>query len=102
MAAVIVPDEEKLQKWTKQNNLGSKSFKDLCNNPKVKRHFLQTLIKYGKANDLKGFECVKNVYLTHKPFSLADNLLTPTLKLKRYQAKIKFQKEIDAMYAEIA
>jgi len=50
---------------------------------------------------LKGFECFKNVYLTHEQFSVQNDLLTPTFKLKRHQAKVKFQEEIDAMYAEI-
>ncbi|RIA88588.1 hypothetical protein C1645_725835 [Glomus cerebriforme] len=102
LVAIIVPNEEMLLKWAKQNNLGKKSSQELCKDPKVNGYFLQTLIKYGKANDLKGFECVKNVRLTYKPFSSDNGLLTPTFKLKRYQAKIKFQKEIEEMYAEIS
>jgi long-chain acyl-CoA synthetase len=89
-----------LLKWAKQNNLG-KSFQELCEDPNVKKYLLQSLIKYGKANNLKGFEIIKNVHLTYKSFSISNNLLTPTLKLKRYQAKIKFHNEIIEMYNEI-
>jgi long-chain acyl-CoA synthetase len=88
--------------WAKQNGLEGKSFEEVCKDAKVKNHILQTLIKYGKANDLKGFECVKNIYLTHEPFDVQNDLLTPTFKLKRHQAKVRFQKEIQEMYAEIA
>ncbi|CAB4423979.1 unnamed protein product [Rhizophagus irregularis] len=102
LVAIVVPDEGMLLKWAKQNNLGRKSFQELCGDSKVKGYLLQSLIKYGKINNLKGFEIVKNVHLTYKPFSMTNNLLTPTLKLKRYQAKIKFHNEIIEMYAEIA
>ncbi|CAG8467059.1 7195_t:CDS:2 [Funneliformis caledonium] len=101
LICVIVPDEEVLMHWAKQNGFEGLSYEELCKDAKVRKHFLQTLIKYGKANDLKGFECVKNVYLTPEPFSIQNNLLTPTYKLKRHQAKLRFQREIDAMYAEI-
>ncbi|CAG8514565.1 3063_t:CDS:2 [Funneliformis caledonium] len=102
LVAVIVPSEKTLLKWARQNNLVRKSFQQLCTDPQVKKYFLQILIKYGKANDLKGFECIKNIHLVDEPFSMTNNLLTPTFKLKRHQARIKFQKEIDNMYTEIS
>ncbi|CAB4381446.1 uncharacterized protein OCT59_028041 [Rhizophagus irregularis] len=102
LVGIIVPDEEILMKWTGQNGLEGKTFEEVCKNADVKNHILQTLIKFGKTNDLKGFECVKNIYLTHEQFSTENDLLTPTFKLKRHQAKIRFQKEIQAMYAEIS
>lgn len=89
-------------RWAEQNGLEGKTFEEVCKDDKVKSHILQTLIKHGKTNDLKGFECVKNIYLTHEQFSTLNDLLTPTFKLKRHQAKIRFQKEIQAMYAEIS
>ncbi|CAG8799467.1 36487_t:CDS:2, partial [Racocetra persica] len=88
LVAIIVPGCDVLLLWAKQNNLGSYSFEELCEFPQVKNHILQTIVKYGKANDLKGFENVKNIHLTSEPFSLQNNLLTPTFKLKRHQAKI--------------
>ena len=102
LVGVIVPDEEILMKWAKENDLGDKSFEELCKDDKVKNHILQALIKYGREDGLKGFENVKNIYLTHELFSVQNDLFTPTFKLKRHQAKIRFQKEIDAMYSEIS
>jgi long-chain acyl-CoA synthetase len=40
--------------------------------------------------------------LTSEPFSIENNLLTPTFKLKRPQTKQYYEKEIAAMYADIA
>ncbi|KAF0449735.1 acetyl-CoA synthetase-like protein [Gigaspora margarita] len=102
LVAIIVPDRDALLLWAKQNNLENYSYEELCELPQVKNHILQTLVKYGKANDLKGFENVKNIHLTPEQFSLQNDLLTPTFKLKRHQAKIMFQKEIEKLYSEIS
>jgi len=102
LVAIIVPDEVILMKWAKENELGNKSFEELCKDEKVKNHILQALIKYGREDGLKGFENIKNISLTHELFSAQNDLLTPTFKLKRNQAKIKFQNQIDSMYAELS
>ncbi|CAG8763300.1 18080_t:CDS:2, partial [Racocetra fulgida] len=102
LVAIIVPDRDALISWAKQNHLEKHSFEELCELPETKKHVLQSLINHGKANDLKGFENVKNIHLISESFSLENDLLTPTFKLKRHQAKIKFQKEIEKLYSEIS
>merc|ERR550525_312676 len=39
--------------------------------------------------------------MTHTPFSVEDDTLTPTFKLKRHTAAKKYQEVIDAMYVTI-
>ncbi|CAG8537619.1 13126_t:CDS:2 [Ambispora gerdemannii] len=102
LVGVIVPDNEVLTRWAKENGFEDKSFKELCEEPKVKNHILQTLAKYGKAHDLKGFENIKNIYLSPEPFSAENDLLTPTFKLKRHQAQKHFTRQIETMYFEIS
>ena len=57
--------------------------------------------KLATENKLAGFEKIKNVYLLLEPFSIENNLLTPTMSLKRHEAKKMFANHLDAMYAEI-
>jgi long-chain acyl-CoA synthetase len=45
---------------------------------------------------------VAAITLVEEPFSVENNLLTPTFKLKRPQAKAAFQEAIDRMYAKVA
>jgi long-chain acyl-CoA synthetase len=47
---------------------------------------------------LQGFEMVKAVHLCAEPFTLENDLLTPTFKLKRNVAKARFQTIIDDLY----
>eukprot|EP00850_Spirogloea_muscicola_P009545 SM000054S18031 [mRNA] locus=s54:42970:44031:+ [translate_table: standard] len=49
-----------------------------------------------------GFEYAKNIHLVPELFTLQNDLLTPTFKIKRPQAKAFFEKEIARMYAELA
>ena len=51
----------------------------------------------GRKNDLKGFELPKKIILIQEPFSLENNLMTPTLKLKGKEIKQKYSEEIESM-----
>lgn len=44
---------------------------------------------------------IKDVYLHPEMFSVENNLLTATMKLKRNEIKNYFRKEIDTMYKRI-
>jgi long-subunit acyl-CoA synthetase (AMP-forming) len=52
-------------------------------------------------SQLKGFEIVKDVYVCAEPFSVENDLLTPTFKLRRPQAHEKFKPQIEAMYKNL-
>lgn len=62
--------------------------------------FKKWVLKELKTPDLFSFEKIKNLIIRIEPFSILDETLTPTLKLKRKNAQNKFQEEIDAMYAQ--
>ncbi|KAF9407409.1 Long chain acyl-CoA synthetase 7 peroxisomal [Podila epigama] len=102
LVGVVIPDAETLKVWAAENGLGGKSFEELCRDPKVKTTIQKELSVFGKENDLKGFEILKNVYVDSEAFTIENDLLTPTFKLKRHQAKEKYDAEIERMYAEIA
>ncbi|KAK4186602.1 putative long-chain-fatty-acid--CoA ligase [Podospora australis] len=77
------------------------ALKVAANDPRVKAAFLKLLDQIGKSHKFNNFEKVKNVYLDIEPFSIENELLTPTLKLKRPQTARAFRAEIDRMYEEI-
>lgn len=49
---------------------------------------------------LKGFEKIKNLYVEFEPLTLARDVVTPTMKLKRPVAKKFFNSVINDMYTE--
>ncbi len=62
---------------------------------------LAELEDVGKRGGLNGFERVKNIHLTSEVFTIEDNLLTPTMKLRRFTVRKKFTAEIAALYKEL-
>ncbi|KAL2258006.1 hypothetical protein VTK26DRAFT_8847 [Humicola hyalothermophila] len=78
------------------------ALKKAANDPRVKGAFLKLLDQIGKSHKFNSFEKVKNCYLDIEPFTIENELLTPTLKLKRPQTVRAFRAEIDRMYEEIA
>ncbi|KAF9239648.1 long-chain-fatty-acid-CoA ligase [Melanogaster broomeanus] len=67
--------------------------------PRVIQEVIGLLAEEAKKNRLAGFEYVKRIHLTMDPFTVDDNTLTPTLKLRRRDAYAKFKAELDALYA---
>ncbi|KAK3386951.1 hypothetical protein B0H63DRAFT_468717 [Podospora didyma] len=78
------------------------ALKVAANDPRVKTAFLKLLEDIGKKHKFNSFEKVKNCYLDIEPFSIDNELLTPTLKLKRPQTAKAFRSQIDRLYEELA
>ncbi|KAJ8592807.1 acetyl-CoA synthetase-like protein [Rhizopogon salebrosus TDB-379] len=105
LVAVVVPDPVALaplvstilgEKVTSDNTPAlEKAIKD----PRVVARVLAVLNKEAKKNRLAGFEVVKRVHVSLNPFSIEDNTLTPTLKLRRKDAFAKYATELQALYA---
>eukprot|EP01083_Nonionella_stella_P028488 78456_1 len=100
VVAIVVPDFEALEVWAVENNLKSiaKNPAELCVHPAVIALFKSELRKTGEAEGLMGFEHCKAFTLVPDDFTVESGLLTPSMKLKRYQAKKIFATEIEAMY----
>lgn len=103
IVAIIVPDENNLIAWAKENGMDGLSFSELCSKKEVKDLIQKEISKFGRggSEELKGFEIPKNIYVESQMFSLENDLLTTTFKLKRHEAKKKYSAQIDALYSEI-
>ncbi|KAG8416782.1 medium-chain fatty acid-CoA ligase faa2 [Metarhizium acridum] len=77
------------------------ALKRVARNPKVQGELFDILQTIGRKNKFNKYEHVANIFLDVEPFTVDNELLTPTLKLKRAQAVRAFRGEIDRMYAEI-
>ncbi|OQR84380.1 Long-chain-fatty-acid--CoA ligase [Achlya hypogyna] len=75
------------------------TLQDWCVSPEVVKTVLADIQRVGKAAGLFGFETIRAVHLEPTPFSIENNLLTPTLKLKRHDATKTYAGKIDVLYA---
>ena len=51
---------------------------------------------------LNSLEKPKDIYLSGEPFSVENDILTPTFKLKRNVGQKVYQEKIDALYDALA
>lgn len=101
LVAIVVPDEEYIRKhWAFKNGFGPEaSFAEICNDQRLKIDIMEDMARYGKEDKLLGFEVVKKIHIEDQVWT-TDDLLTPTQKLMRFQAKKKYQKVFEMLYQE--
>lgn len=100
LVCIIVPDPEYSIAWGKSQGL-TLSFPALCASKEFKAHVMQELKIVGDRSRLAGFERVKAIHLDAEPFTAENGLLTPTMKLKRVEAREHYRSLIDTMYASM-
>ena len=95
LVAIIVPDKEQALLWAKNNN---------------KENSLSTLVKdedYNKTikeiiskvnNNLSVIEQVRKFILIDHEFTIENNMMTPTMKVKRYKIKSVFGDQLENLY----
>ncbi|KFM64490.1 Long-chain-fatty-acid--CoA ligase 5, partial [Stegodyphus mimosarum] len=66
----------------------------------MRRAFLLELHKYGQREGLNMLEQAKNIAFLTENFSTENELMTPTLKLRRNNIRKMFQPLIEKLYEE--
>ena len=100
LVAIVVPDKEVFEKWAKEQSFPGE-YKEQVSNQTVVASFFKEINSFARSSDLKGFECVRAISLEHEMFSVENDLLTPTFKLKRHEAKKKYLVIIEELYAKL-
>jgi long-chain acyl-CoA synthetase len=94
--AIVVPDAEALTEWAKEKGL-SGSIDDWVKDDSVKALYRAQIDQY-QQDVFKGFERIKDFRLIPEEFSTDNDMLTPTLKLKRRNVLKAYQGLIDSIY----
>ena len=103
LVAIFVPEMANVLRWAEENGHGSKdmddsTYNEFINGDVFKNH-LESLIKQTRKNEnLTGLEVPKKWFCTDDEFTVENDLLTPTFKLKRNEAKKKYYQQIKDMY----
>lgn len=96
---IVVVDPDRLAKYATEK--GAEGVSDSLLDDDLKKIILEDLVKLAKANEFSSLEKPKYLVLKTEQFTIENDLLTPTMKLKRNIAKVRFQTEIDEAYAAI-
>jgi long-chain acyl-CoA synthetase len=96
-SALIVPNFDRLRQFGAQNGLGELTNADLVEHEKVNELFMNEV--NSTCAELARYELPKKVIVIDRELSIEDGEITPTMKVKRRAVEIRFQRQIDALYA---
>jgi long-chain acyl-CoA synthetase len=98
IAALIVPNFEKLEEYAKAKGLVYINRKDLIQNETVARFLLEEADR--ATPNLAPYEKVKKIALLERDFEIEQGEITPTLKVKRNIVEEKYKELIASLYRE--
>ncbi|RMH61906.1 MAG: long-chain fatty acid--CoA ligase [Zetaproteobacteria bacterium] len=96
LVALVVPNEESLRAWAKEQGLPDTDWASLCASPLARKH-VQTRINALLAG-FNPFEQIRRIFLLDEPLTIDNGMLTPTLKIKRRQVHAAFADRFEALY----
>lgn len=80
---MVVAEQSGVLSWANERGLGEKSFAELCEMDELKASIKEDFARLMKENGLKGFERIVDFKVLSEPWTVENDLLTPTFKLKR-------------------
>ncbi len=95
LVGLVVPDPEWLTDWAIANDV-KPDFKELCDNPAVQRAVVAAVDRVNKGVSVA--EKVRRVILTDQAFTIENEQLTPSLKIRRHKIKEVYGARLDALY----
>lgn len=96
VSALIVPSFDALKSKSSELHLNTENSEDICKSPAV-IEFYQKLINQ-EQSPFDAYEQIKRFSLIPEPFTIDNNALTSTLKIKRKLVIEKYKHLIDQMY----
>ncbi|WP_236520190.1 AMP-dependent synthetase/ligase [Sandaracinus amylolyticus] len=95
VVAVVAPDVDAVRRWAQERGV---ALGDLTSDPRVRELMLREVD--ARSAGFAGFEVPKKVLVVGEDFTTDNDLLTPTLKLKRRNAEVRFARGLDQLYRE--
>ena len=97
--SLVVPEMTTLQAWAKSGGVHT-SGQALLDDPRTRALLRKELD--AQSREFKGYEAVRDFVLISEPFTTQNDMLTPTLKLKRRNILQKYEPQLKALYGHTA
>ena len=95
LVAIIVPDKEQALLWAK-NNDKENSLSTIVKDEDYNKTIKEIISKVN--NNLSVIEQVRKFILIDHEFTIENNMMTPTMKVKRYKIKGVFGDQLEKLY----
>ena len=96
LTALIIPDAEYAAAWAKENGHSNTDLEFVVERPDFKKVIVEAVDRV--SNNLSVIEKVRRFTLSHEAFTIDNEMLTPTLKIRRHIIREKFFEKLEALY----
>jgi len=96
LVALIVPDEEFAATWAREHDVEN-DLAQLVENPDFIKDIAKAVSRVNTA--MSNIEKVRKFMLTATPFSIENEELTPTLKVRRHIIRSKYGEKLESLYS---
>ncbi len=95
-SALIALDPEAIRRWAQSAGLGTLAYADLAQQPRV-RALIEPAIDKVNAT-LASHEAIRKFVLLSEELTIENGLLTPSMKLRRKAAELRYSSTLDGLY----
>ena len=95
MVALIVPDPDWIKEWSRAND-ASRNLAELKDHAAFRAAMKAAVDRTNQS--LSVIEKIRKYALADEPFSVDNNQMTPTMKIRRHQIKDVYGERLDALY----
>lgn len=95
LVGLVVPDPDWTAEWAIANDYKC-DFAELADNPMYKAALMAAVDRVN--HDLSVIEKVRRIVVAEQPFTIENEQLTPSLKIRRHVLKAVYGEQLDALY----
>lgn len=98
VSALIVPSFQNVRDWAKENGIEAETNEQIVSNEKIKSLINQEVERYNK--NFGHWEQIKKFELLNREWTVEEDELTPTMKLKRKVISAKYNLHVERIYKD--
>ena len=96
LVALIIPDADFVREWSESNLSHSENLLNLMENPQLRAAMGRVLERVN--SQLNSIERVRRFILSSQELTIENEMMTPTLKIRRHKVREKFSAQLEALY----
>ena len=96
LVAIIVPNEEFISRWARENKVDNNLY-DLSSNKTFHKTLTNVVEKVN--NNLSITEKVRKFIIAKEAFTIENEMMTPTLKIRRFKVLSNYGDELESLYS---
>lgn len=98
LVGIVVVSKEEVEKWAQQNGLGDKSVSELLANQKLYNTIKDDFERIAKSQHFNSLERLRVFTLIDTPFTVENEMLTPTFKSVRNKIRSHYSQVLKNLY----